>query len=67
VTLKREVVTVAATCDCADCRQFRVWRAEGTDEWQPDADEWTARSMSTAPNGIDVDAIQDPGAGEAPY
>ncbi|HKG57549.1 MAG TPA: hypothetical protein VKA85_09890 [Candidatus Limnocylindrales bacterium] len=29
-------------CDCADCRMYRVWETEGTDDWEPRPDGWTA-------------------------
>jgi hypothetical protein len=45
---------VAAQCECADCRQYRLWRVGGTDEWQPDLDDWNARSAA-------IDAYVDVG------
>jgi hypothetical protein len=52
---------VAAQCDCPDCRHYRLWRAEGTDEWQPDANGWNPRSAAVEPYAaVDVDAIVDP-------
>jgi hypothetical protein len=44
--------TVATHCECPDCRQYRLWRAEGTDEWQPRRDGSNAPSVA-----IDVDAV----------
>jgi hypothetical protein len=50
--------TIAALCDCADCRQYRLWRAEGTDEWQPPREGWDAWSMTTDPAGVERDAAE---------
>ncbi|MFL5681080.1 MAG: hypothetical protein ACJ77B_10820 [Chloroflexota bacterium] len=45
-------------CDCVDCRMYRVWETEGTDDWQPQPDGWSAWSVTSA------DAA--PAASEAP-
>jgi hypothetical protein len=50
--------TIAALCDCADCRQYRLWRAEGTDEWQPPREGWDAWSMTTDPAAVERDAAE---------
>jgi hypothetical protein len=42
-------------CDCADCRTYRVWRAEGTDEWQPNSEGWDTWSTATDPSAVDGD------------
>jgi hypothetical protein len=49
--------TIAANCDCAECRQYRLWRAEGTDEWQPKREDWDAWSTATNPAADDRDGV----------
>ena len=48
----------AAICDCADCRQYRLWRAEGTDEWQPKREGPDGWSAATEPAVADADAVE---------
>jgi hypothetical protein len=48
--------TIAANCDCAECRQYRLWRAEGTDEWQPKREDWDTWSEATDPAAAGLDA-----------
>jgi hypothetical protein len=55
---------IAAQCECADCRQYRLWRVEGNDEWQPDRDGWNARSMGVDAFAVDIDAAADAGSRE---
>ena len=55
----RRAVPVLASCDCADCRQYRLWRAEGTDEWQPDGASWHDRSAAADAYAVDVDGVID--------
>lgn len=31
-------VAGSGSCDCGDCRDYRLWRVEGTDEWEPNAE-----------------------------
>jgi hypothetical protein len=52
--------TVATHCECPDCRQYRLWRAEGTDEWQPRRDGSNAPSAPT-----DLDAADSMAARES--
>ena len=40
-------------CDCADCRTYRVWRAEGTDEWQPKPEGWETWPAATESSADD--------------
>jgi hypothetical protein len=49
---------IAAFCDCADCRQYRLWRAEGTDEWQPKREDWDAWATATDPAAVERDAAE---------
>jgi hypothetical protein len=56
---ERRGSAIAAVCECADCRQYRLWRAEGSDEWLPDPDAWKARAMAFEPGVIDQDARRD--------
>jgi hypothetical protein len=44
--VERTNPAVASVCECADCRRYRVWRAEGTDEWQPENDAWAGFPMA---------------------
>jgi hypothetical protein len=52
-----ETRSTTAICDCADCRQYRLWRTEGTDEWQPKREGWDAWSTTTEPAAVDADAV----------
>jgi hypothetical protein len=56
---------VAAQCACADCRQYRLWRAEGTDEWQPDGDRWNVRSAPAEAYAADATATGEAEAVES--
>jgi hypothetical protein len=47
--------TVGTQCECADCRQYRLWRAEGTEEWQPDRDTAEWQSMARESYGVDTE------------
>lgn len=59
-------------CGCADCREYRRWRVEGTDEWQPKPDAWeSSAASSAATSGRDVNSVDwlntDSRGADSPY
>jgi hypothetical protein len=51
--------TATGACGCADCREYRLWRTEGTDEWQPRSEAWDAWSASPVASQTSADSSLD--------
>jgi hypothetical protein len=43
-------------CDCADCRNYRVWETEGTEDWEPERDGWSA--WTTTSTSVDAETAR---------
>jgi hypothetical protein len=63
--VERANPAVASVCECADCRRYRVWRLEGTDEWQPESDAWTGFPMMLDGDRADARMSADAGPADA--